>query len=300
MRTVLTTIALVTTFLTAPGCGRPPVGLHEFTTHQQIKYAERAGGPLYLDIAVPTGTEHPRPAVLWIHGGGWAGGRRTIMRQMTEFIASLGYVSATADYRLTPSGAAFPDPLQDAAAAVRFLRKNAKTYNIDPDRIAIGGDSAGGHLALLVGLIREPELLGDEPFPDVSSKVSAIIDIYGPTDLAALYKGGGWPVRWLLVKLLRCTPREKPDLWARASPVTHVHAGAPPTLILHGERDTIVPYEQAERLRQRCEELNAPCYLGRVRAAGHGWMLYPRSRVYAGTLPLITHFLARVFPEPMR
>ena len=282
---------------TTAGCHRRPVGLHDFQTRRNVIFAERGDQPLAMDIVVPNGTDTPRPAVLWIHGGGWIGGDRIHMTAMTQMMASFGYVSATADYRLTAAGARFPDPVQDVAAAVRFLRKNAGRFNIDPDRIAVGGDSAGGHLALLVGLCQDADILGGDPHPDVSSRVCAVVDIYGPTDLVPLFEIAPWHMKPLLTDLTGGTPKENPDVWARASPINHVRPDAPPILILHGDRDTTVPYRQSVILAERCRDRGAACSLARVRGAGHGWISIPYGQTNQSTLPLIVQFLARVFAE---
>lgn len=281
------------------GCNRPPVGLCEFRTYENIEYAKRDTGPLSMDVVVPKGLEKPRPVVLWIHGGAWAGGWRDLMKPICDFTASFGYVSATASYRLMPVGVTFPAPVQDVADAVRFLRSHAADYNIDPDRIVIGGESAGAHLAMLVGLADSPELMASAPESEVSSAVSAIINIYGPTDMEDLYQNGHWTNRSLLTDFIGCTPQACPDKWKASSPVNHIRADAPPVLILHGDFDPVVPFSQAQLLYDRSREVGAPVVLGRLEGAGHGWIANPYERTCQSTMPLIMMFLARVFPEPI-
>ncbi len=289
--------ALICLIAAAPGCHRPPVGLYEVDSRDGVEYLRRDDKPLHMDIFIPRDAEPPRPAVLWLHGGGWAGGDRSDWYELSRFIASFGYVSATADYRLSKDGACFPDAIHDAAAAVRFLRKNAAEYQLDPDRIAVGGDSAGGHLALMIALANDPELLGRDP-DGVPCTVSAVIDVYGPTDLPPLYESNGPLVRSLLEMFLRCKPDDDPRSYAAASPVTHLRSDAPPILIIHGEDDGVVPFAQAQTLYDRCRQVGTPAYLARVPGAGHGWIGQPYGATCQSIIPVIVQFLARVFPEP--
>ncbi len=281
-----------------PACHRSPVGLYEVDAHDGVEYLRRDGTPLCMDIFIPRGAKPPRPAVLWFHGGGWAGGDRSDWYELSRFIASFGYVSATADYRLSKDGACFPDAIHDAAAAVRFLRKNATQYQLDPDRIAAGGDSAGGHLALMIALANDREILGSDP-DGVPCTVSAVIDVYGPTDLPPLYESNGPLVRPLLERFLRCKPDEDPRAYAAASPLTHLRSNAPPILIIHGEDDDVVPFAQAQSLYDRCCQVGTPVYLARVPGAGHGWIGQPYGRTCQSIIPVIVQFLTRVFSEPL-
>ncbi|MCG8405208.1 MAG: alpha/beta hydrolase [Phycisphaerales bacterium] len=278
------------------GCHRPPVGLYEFRTCKNVEYAKRDTGPLSMDIVVPKGVDQPRPAVLWLHGGAWAGGWRDLMKPICDFTASFGYVSATASYRLIPVGVTFPAPVCDAADAVRFLRSHAEEYNIDPDRIAIGGESAGAHLALLVGLAEE--LVAKDSSSEVSSAVSAIINIYGPTDMETLYRNASWINRSLVSDFIGCVPETCPGKWVESSPINHIHSDAPPVLVLHGDRDPVVPFSQGQRFYERSRKVGAPVMIGRVKAAGHGWIAHPYRPLCQSTMPLVMRFLSQVFPEP--
>lgn len=279
-------------------CNRPPAGFYETKAVENVDYVTRDGQKLLMDLYQPTNATGPRPAVLLLHGGGWVMGNRTQERDLARFLASMGYVSATAQYRLCNKKIHHSVPVQDALAAVKYLRSHAAEYGIDPERIAIGGESAGGQLSLLVGLVRDPSIFKDDSYPGVSTQVSAVIDIYGPTDLAACYKSGSWIVNWFLDSYLGGPPEKFPDAYKEATPLTHVRKDSPPVLIVHGDRDSMLGYQtHAERLHKAIREAGGQCQLVRVRGAGHGWGLNFTGNDSMRTLPAITQFLAKVFPD---
>lgn len=292
----LLTIALTVCALTA-GCAQPPVGFYETRSFDGVEFVRRDKTPILMDIFVPTGAPTPRPAVLILHGGGWAVGDRSYNRDMARFIASMGYTAATADYRLWPDGGVFPAPVQDTLAAVKFLRKNAADYGIDPDRIATCGESAGGHLALMVALAKDHSIFEDDSYPGIRSDVQAAIDIYGPTEMVPLYEQGGWVVKRLGAGFVGCPPEECPEKWAAASPITYARADAPPVLILHGDMDHVVPYSQAEAMAAAIRKVGGRCMLARAEGGPHGWGLRFNDVVCQRTLPVMVDFLRRVFPE---
>jgi acetyl esterase/lipase len=262
------------------GCAdRRAVGIYEVKQQAGIKYADRATGPLKMDVAFPVSENTSnRPAVLWLHGGAYAFGARQQMADIVEFTASLGCVSATADYRLTTEGARSPDIYEDARDAYLFLRNSAVEFGIDPERISVGGESAGGHLALLVGL-------GEEG-------VRSIIDIYGPTDLVLLYNQSR--LTWketAMMMVMGKTPQEDPESWRNASPINLVSGSSPPILILHGTKDDIVPFSHAERLRDRLRQVGGRFVFAPVDGANHGWVLDTWGNTSLRTLPVIAHFL---------
>src|SRR5580765_2018589 len=140
-----------------------------------------------MDIVRPRGTGQALPAVVCIHGGGFRAGSRKGYLDQCVRLAQRGYVAATVDYRLAPA-APFPAAVHDVKAAVRYLRANAARLDIDPSRICVTGGYAGGHLALFLGLTAGmPEFEGDGPNRDQSSKVSCVVDYYGPSDFTKSY-----------------------------------------------------------------------------------------------------------------
>jgi acetyl esterase/lipase len=280
-------------------CNRPPAGFYEIKPNENVSYVTRGDQKLCMDIYQPANLKGARPAVLLFHGGGWVLGDRTDERNLARFLASMGYVGATAQYRLCGKEIHHPIPIQDALAALKFLRAHANDYSIDPDRIAIGGESAGGQMALVIGLCSDPSIFKDDSYPGVSTKVAAVLDIYGPTDLAPAYKSGSWAVKWFLDSYLCGPPEKNQELYREAAPMTYARKDGPPVLIVHGDRDDMLDFrQQAERLYHAIHDAGGPCELVRVHEAGHGWGLDFTGNDSMRTLPVITQFMARVFPEP--
>lgn len=288
-------------FLLCGACNRPPAGLYETRAYDKVEFVKRDGTPLYMDIFVPQNAPTPRPAVILYHGGGWMFGDRSDERDMARFLATMGYTAATADYRLcTLKGPHYPAPVQDCLAAIKFIRSHAADYGVDPARIAVGGDSAGGQLALMVGLVRDHAVFKDDSFPGVSSDVAAVIDLYGPTDLIPMYEGIG-PHRLILKLFAQAygggTAQQLPDQYRAASPISHVRSDAPPVLLVHGECDSVVPFDQSVRLHEAIQKAGGRSRLVRVPGAEHGWIIQFNGSVNMRTLPAIANFLGSVFPQ---
>jgi acetyl esterase/lipase len=170
-----------------------------------------------------------------------------------------------------PSVDGFPLPLQDVKAAIRFLRANASDYHLDPKRIGICGESAGGHLALLAALTQPKDGLdGEVPAGAPSSEVQAVANIFGPTDLTALAEDN--PVtKPGLVILMGAVPELMPEAYKKASPVTYARRDAPPILTIHGSADSLVPVSQAKRLDAALKRTGAKHTLLILHGAGHGF-----------------------------
>ncbi len=148
-----------------------------------IEYGRAGDRPLVLDLYRPKGLRQPVPGLVFVHGGGWKGGSKSDYRIYGEMFAQRGYVVASVEYRLSDE-AKYPAAVHDVKAAVRWMRANAETLQVIPDRIGIAGGSAGGHLAMMIGYSSDvPELDGDCGHAGVSSAVQAVVDIYGPADL---------------------------------------------------------------------------------------------------------------------
>jgi acetyl esterase/lipase len=162
-----------------------------------------------------------------VHGGAWKGGKREIYHHYCVKLAEQGYVAATISYRLS-NVAPFPAAMQDVKCAVRWVRANAERFHVDPNRIALAGGSAGGHLAMMAGYATDnPELEGTGGHPEVSSRVQAVVNFYGPTDLTSDFARGSDVV----VKFMGgATYDSNPELYRLASPSTRVSPNYPPTL----------------------------------------------------------------------
>jgi acetyl esterase/lipase len=216
-----------------------------------VEYGTGGQRKLQLDLYLPKGRTKATPAILFIHGGAWKSGKRDQLKYYCVKFAEKGYVTATASYRLMDE-APFPACVHDVKCAVRWLRANAEKDRIDPNRIAVSGNSAGGHLAMMVGYSDDPSLEGSGGNEGVSSRVCAVVNFYGPTDLTTDYaKGQGIISEFLGGK----TFDEAPDVYKLASPLFHLTKDDPPTLIFHGTIDGLVPIAQADRLADKLKEL---------------------------------------------
>ncbi|MEM8505129.1 MAG: alpha/beta hydrolase [Cyanobacteria bacterium P01_D01_bin.1] len=218
--------------------------------HQaKIPFASPAGEALFLDVYQPLSAGR-YPAVMMIYGGGWRTGSSSENQALGRFLAGRGYVAIAADYRHTPQYQ-FPSQLEDIAAALAFVRDHADEYEIDPNRIALLGWSAGAQLAMLAGF-HSPDSLSGQPI----DSVQAVVSYYGPVDLANGYRNPPQPdpldVRQVLRAYLDGSPDEQPTAYVEASPITYVKAAdpktLPPTLLLYGGRDHIVEAKYGEYL----------------------------------------------------
>ena len=216
-----------------------------------IEYGTGGERKLQLDLYLPKGRTEATPAIIFIHGGAWKGGKRSDMKFYCVKFAEKGYVTATVTYRLTGE-APFPAAVHDVKCAVRWLRAHAAQYQVDPKRIAVSGNSAGGHLSMMVGYSDDPALEGNGGHDDISSRVSAVVNFYGPTDLTTDFaKKQGVVEDFMGGKSFD----EAPDLYKLASPLFHLTKDDPPTLIFHGTIDSTVPITQADKLAEELKEL---------------------------------------------
>jgi acetyl esterase/lipase len=259
---------------------------------RDIEFAQVGKERLALDLHKPAGEPHA-PLIVWVHGGAWRSGSRDSMP--LGALVEQGYAVASIDYRLTPV-APFPAQVHDIKAAIRFLRAKQAELGIDARRIAIAGDSAGGHLAALVGVSAGvAELEGEVGDHDgESSAVQAIVSFYGASNLTTILGQStphGLGVRIpALQLLLGGQPEDKPELATLASPVTHVDASDPPLLLLHGDQDPQMPINQAHELVGRYEEFKLPVQFEVVHGGAHGGDVYHDAR----RVEVVRAFLARL------
>jgi acetyl esterase/lipase len=218
-----------------------------------IAFARRDTGDLLLDLYRPAGTEHPVPVVIWLHGGGWFTGDRKLAPDLARHFCAAGIAMASAEYRLSGQ-ALFPAQLHDVRAAIRFLRRHAADFGLDPHAVGLWGASAGGHLAALAGLTGHLAAVPGEEDDAGDASVQAVAEAYGPVDLAAVVteatagipgaSGASSPE----ARLLGGLPAERPDLARQANPLSWVSAFAPPFQISHGTGDQLVPHSHGELL----------------------------------------------------
>ena len=250
--------------------------------HAGITFAATAGyRPLQLDLWVPDSATPP-PLVVWIHGGGWMIGDRRYLpetlrpNQLFDALLAAGLAVATIDYRLALE-APFPAQLHDAKAAVRYLRAHAEELGIDTGRIGVWGESAGGHLAALVGLTgHRADLEGGIGVVGPSSAVDVVVDWYGPADFTTMPRMSPPPHIAARLEPAMHTPPEDSLVAglddagrADASPVTHVTPDAPPFLLVHGTTDWLVPYAQSEQLHAALTAAGVESRLVPVEGAEH-------------------------------
>lgn len=251
----------------------------EVTVKESVTYGQTGDTELKLDLAQPAG-DGPFPAIVFIHGGGWYQGNRGAYKAQIREAAERGYVAATISYRLmefdeakkesTTATPNFPAQIHDAKAAIRWLRANADRYHVDPERIGVTGGSAGGHLSLLVGLTdSEADLEGNSGNRDQSSRVQAVVNFFGPTDMAACHETSS--VAWIFRLFMGGTPEEVADTYRAASPITYASDDDPPVLTLHGDRDALVPVAQATRLDEVMKAAGARHTLIVFKGQGHGF-----------------------------
>jgi acetyl esterase/lipase len=238
---------------------------------KDIPYATVGTRTLTLDLHRPAGVAHP-PLLVWVHGGAWRKGDKS---SAPPGFVDRGIAVASLDFRLSTE-ARFPAMVHDIKGAIRFLRANAATYGYRADRLAIGGDSSGGHLAALVGVTAgSAELEGTiGGHNDQSSAVQAILDYYGATDLTTILDQStpfGLTVRRPALDLLFGGPPDiKKALAELASPVLHVDASDPPLLIFHGDRDPQMPINQSHELQGAYDELGLDATFVVVHGSAHG------------------------------
>jgi acetyl esterase/lipase len=232
-------------------------------------YTTPVSGAVLLDLYLPEKTPaRPLPVVMWIHGGGWKNGTKDTCPLV--WLAAEGYAVASINYRLSWL-ARWPAQIDDTRAAIRWLRTNAARYQLDPGRIAVGGGSAGGHLAALAGTLPLPA--GET----TSSRVSAVLDLYGPSDLLTTPTNLPGPGRTDAdlaqsngAKLLGGIVRDRPEVARGASALYQVSYDDPPFLILHGDKDPQVPLDQSRRLDAKLRETGVASELVVLPGAGHG------------------------------
>ncbi len=247
----------------------PQGGLPEEVLFEaDVVYGQGGGEDLRLNLARPKAEGGPRPCVLVIHGGGWAAGNKNGHNPQTWDLAKRGYVAATVGYRLVPK-ALFPAQVEDVKCAVRFLRANAEKYGIDRARIGAVGFSAGAHLSMMLGAMgKEDGLEGEGGHADQPSQVNAVVAFFGPTDFRLEYPERS---RGIVRNFLGGTKEEKPDAYAKASPITYVSKGDAPMLLIQGTRDALVPHEQAVVMADALTKAGVPGRVELLLGAGHGW-----------------------------
>ena len=245
-----------------------------FKPDKQIVYKSFDKDPLELNVFLPDGWQASdrRPAIVFFFGGGWVGGTPTQFYPHSRYLASRGMVAISAQYRTRNSHGTSPvECVADGKSAVRWMREHAAELGIDPDRVAAGGGSAGGHVAATTGVIDGLDEEGENMA--VSSKPNALV-LYNPaTDISQIQRWG--------------------DRALEGSPLQHVSKGDPPTIVFHSRDDQTVPYETAEQFCKAMSGAGNRCELVSFDGRPHGFFNYTRSRAaYKTTVWHMDRFLA--------
>ena len=250
----------------------------EYVITPDVTYLVADGYESKLDVYAPRDKSQPRPTLIYIHGGGWVGGDKDARTFAILPYLQMGFAAVNVEYRLAREALA-PAAVEDGRCALRWVIQNAEQFGFDPDRIVISGASAGGHLSLTTGMlpasagldrrcpIRTADGRGPADTKEVEMPVAAVVNWFGITDVGDLLAGENaksYAVGWL------GSLSDRFEVAKRVSPLTYVRKGLPPILTIHGDADTIVPYEHAVRLHEELEGVGVVNQLHTVPGGGHG------------------------------
>jgi len=289
MRTTILVLSLVVAAAHA-GARRPMGKGPEMSPTRTLVYKTVKDAKLQLHVFEPEGhkASDKRPAIVFFFGGGWTGGTPTQFYPQCKYLASRGMVAISAEYRVKGTHGVSPfECVTDGKSAIRWVRAHAVELGIDPNRLAAGGGSAGGHVAACTGTIDGL----DDPAEDasVSSKPNAMV-LFNPVlmlDVAEFAKLG-IPDAWLKQVKARFGGRDPRAI----SPFNHVDAADPPTIIFHGKADTTVPFRTAELFAEAMKKAGVRCELVGFDGQGHGFFNLGRSEAFFDTLREADKFLA--------
>jgi acetyl esterase/lipase len=243
------------------------------TVQTGVPYSNDSNPYHLMDVYLPVGNG-PFPAIIYVHGGGWTGGSRSNFNYTAVFYANRGIAGFAIDYTLsTQNKTAWPENIQDVVESVRYIRENAKVWNIDPGRLAILGYSAGAQLASLEGTLsgNESFVVNSSGDTKIKSQVKLVIDYSGATDLEYI---GKYQSLSLINRITRnslgnVSYSSNPSLWATASPATYISSDDPIFCIIHGTNDTVVPIQVAESFTAKLQAAGVETHLIKVPDGDH-------------------------------
>lgn len=238
-----------------------------------------------MDIYFPD-SGGPWPVLVYVHGGSWMHGDKAEASMFAKSMNMLGYLVASINYRLYPP-ATWPSMIEDVKCAVRSLRAHAAEYNLDPNRVAAFGPSAGGHLVSLLGTTTPEDGWDVGEYLEQSSRVQAVVSLAGVMDLSRHFPNAD-------IELVKRVGFGEHNVF-EASPITHVTPDDPPFLLIHGDLDDLVPVEQSQLMYDRLVQMNVPAQLVIVNNAGHSFLELhgPTSPSLMELNQIIIEFLAK-------
>jgi acetyl esterase/lipase len=243
--------------------------VNDYRVVPNITYSVASNYECKLDVYAPRKFTMPVPTVLLIHGGGWVAGTKEGAIMMALPYLEMGLAVVNVEYRLAKTALA-PAAVEDCRLALRWVFKNAKEYGFDTTKIVVTGGSAGGHLALMTGMLDPSggfDMPKDWDYSGVQPEVAAIVNWYGITDVKDLLTGPNkqnYAVFWIGNQL------NKDDIAQRVSPLSYVRKDLPPILSIHGDKDGLVPYEHAVRLHAKLSSVGVRNQLITVPGGNHG------------------------------
>jgi acetyl esterase/lipase len=234
-----------------------------------IVYAHPGGRNLKLDLFLPQTGTGPFATVVYIHGGGWSSGSRRQFQRYAAQMATFGFAGLTIDYRLS-SEAKYPAAVKDCRAAILWIQANAKKYNIDSKRVGVAGQSAGGHLAAMLGVTTNQTM-----------QIRAVVAFNPVLDLVAAAEANPDEAGSAIANFLGVTYTKNPNLWKEASPLTHISKNSSPMLFLHGTADSTVPYAQSVAMYNGLKKVGVAAELYSVEGAKHLWFFNSKENFLA-------------------
>ena len=237
-----------------------------YSVRTDITYLVADNWESKLDVYRPWRATSPTPTVVYIHGGGWVAGDKSVRPLYFLPYLEMGWAVVNVGYRLARVSLA-PGAVEDTRCALRWVIRNAEKYNFDTDKIVLTGRSAGGHLSLITGMLPASSSLDRRCLGRDDLKVAAIVNWFGITDVDDLLEGGNmqsYAVTWL------GSQSDRHEIARRVSPLSYVRPGLPPVLTIHGDADRVVPYDHAVRLHRALDESGVPNQLVTIPGGKHG------------------------------
>jgi acetyl esterase/lipase len=237
-----------------------------YLVYPDVVYGTANNTQLKLDVWQRKDAKTPAPTLIYYHGGGWIWGDRTGATLFFLPYLEMGWNVVNVEYRMASNSPA-PAAVEDCRCALRWVVRNAKQYNVDANKIVLTGHSAGGHLALISGMLPNETGLDNECYGGEQLKVAAIVNWFGVSDVADIVDGTNWKnyaLMWV------GSQPNKLEIAKRVSPLTYVRKGLPPVFSVHGDADPVVPYSQSVRLHAALDKAGITNELVTIHGGGHG------------------------------